>query len=358
MPLAPVISLPPAKATLEDVARTAGVHRSTVSLSLRDHPRIPEATRRRVKAAALQLGYRIDPLVSALMQTRRSAHASSQLRLAYLSVEPRSGGSPAPVPDYYPGAAQRARDFGFQLERYAWRDSVSSRQLSDRLSVRCIKGLLVDTTAAGMPWLDLEWNRFSCVALGTPSLPLALHHVTENDFDAVCQAMERCRERGYRRVGYVQASALARTHLADRALGAYTMQQLRYAPHPRLPVCPGQPATLRAFQEWLAAHQPDALLVDDPPVVDAWLQRSGRRVPRDIGLVGLQLHCSSPCTGFYCDPAATGALAVEMLLGLMHRKETGIPATAHEILLTGEWREQGTLPVRVRSTSVAGDEHR
>ena len=39
----------PAKATLQDVATRAGVHRTTVSLALRDHPRIPAATRARVK---------------------------------------------------------------------------------------------------------------------------------------------------------------------------------------------------------------------------------------------------------------------------------------------------------------------
>ncbi len=56
------------KATLDDVARSAGVHRTTVSLALRNHPRIPQATRDRVKQIANDLGYRINPLVSALMQ--------------------------------------------------------------------------------------------------------------------------------------------------------------------------------------------------------------------------------------------------------------------------------------------------
>ena len=58
-------------ATLQDVADRAGVHRSTVALALRDHPRIPEATRVRIKAVADQLGYRVNPFVAALMQSRR-----------------------------------------------------------------------------------------------------------------------------------------------------------------------------------------------------------------------------------------------------------------------------------------------
>jgi LacI family transcriptional regulator len=41
-----------------------------------------------------------------------------------------------------------------------------------------------------------------------------------------------------------------------------------------------------------------------------------------------------------------GALAVEMLLGLMHRNEKGVPANPSETLLTGQWREGRTLPPR------------
>ena len=41
-----------------------------------------------------------------------------------------------------------------------------------------------------------------------------------------------------------------------------------------------------------------------------------------------------------------GITLVEMLVGLMHRSEIGVPVSRHEVLLTGEWREGQTLPVR------------
>jgi hypothetical protein len=31
----------------------------------------------------------------------------------------------------------------------------------------------------------------------------------------------------------------------------------------------------------------------------------------------------------------------------MHRNETGVPAVQHEVLLTGEWRDNGMLPSRL-----------
>lgn len=347
----------PHHVTLQDVARTAGVHRSTASLSLRNHPRIPEATRQRVKAAALQLGYQTDPLISALMQSRRSSGAARRLTLAFLQYRPPDQPAADLGPDYFPGAAQRARDFGFQLERFVWSESDRNpRRFSDRLSVRFIAGVIIDRTPPGVSPLGLEWDRFSCVSFGMPAQPPALHHLTENHFDAVCQAMDQCRARGYRRIGFVLASPADRVALTDRALGAYTVQQLRAVAEARLPVCPGQPATAATFARWFDREQPDALLVDDPAPVHAWLRQLGRSVPQDVGLVSVQPYHSAKCSGYHCDPAMTGALAVEMVLGMTHRKETGIPLVAHEILVTGEWRDHGTLPTRPAPSAPPGSE--
>lgn len=52
---------------MQDVANAAGVARSTVSLALRNDRSIPPATRSRIFAAAEKLGYKTNPLVSALM---------------------------------------------------------------------------------------------------------------------------------------------------------------------------------------------------------------------------------------------------------------------------------------------------
>ena len=43
----------------------SGYHPSTVSLALRDDPRIQPETQQRVKAAAEKLGYRVHPMIAA-----------------------------------------------------------------------------------------------------------------------------------------------------------------------------------------------------------------------------------------------------------------------------------------------------
>jgi DNA-binding LacI/PurR family transcriptional regulator len=44
-----------------DVARKAGVDKSTVSLALSGSPKLPEATRSRIQRIAEELGYTPDP---------------------------------------------------------------------------------------------------------------------------------------------------------------------------------------------------------------------------------------------------------------------------------------------------------
>ncbi|MCX7914765.1 MAG: LacI family DNA-binding transcriptional regulator [Verrucomicrobiae bacterium] len=75
--------------TLEQVARAAGVHRTTVSRALRNHPGIPPATRDRIVKIAKQLGYRPNPLVSiyqAYVRAHRTPHYHANI--AWIDDQP------------------------------------------------------------------------------------------------------------------------------------------------------------------------------------------------------------------------------------------------------------------------------
>lgn len=338
------------KATLQDVAEAAGVHRTTVSLSLRGHPRIPKATRERVKEAAARLGYRINPLVSALMQSRRSGRVVKHVTLAYVTNYPtRFGWRPEHHnrPDFFPGAVARARELGYKLEHF-WlgEPGMSPRRFCDILASRGINGLVIGRLPPGQQTLELEWTRFSCVALGLTLRQPVLHHVTENHFDTVTQAMTRCRERGYRRVGLVYSEANDSPGVGDRWLAAYLQQQQLLPKADRLPICPMIPANEPAFVAWVRQHRPDVIIATHARPVFRWLNGMGVEVPGEVGLIDLEDNPKLGCAGVYYDPDVVGALAVDMLVGLLHRNETGVPVNQHEVLLTGVWREGRTLPPR------------
>ena len=341
----------PAPATLQDVAERAGVHRSTVALALRDNPRISSITRQRVQAIAREIGYQLNPLVAALMSARRSGNPLKHATLAYITNYPtRFGWRPEhhDRPDYFPGAFNRATDFGYKVEHFWLREpGMTPARFCDILAARGIHGLVIGRLPPGEHSLDLSWAQFSCVAVGMTLQSPVLHHITENHFEAASLAMQQCIQRGYRRIGFVFSEANYTPRVGERWLSAYTGAQLKLASADRIPVCAGDPATKQEFARWFLAERPDALLVTHGRPVFDWLKQLGVNVPRDVGLVDLAGdHPELNCAGVYCDPGKIGALTVEMLVGLMHRSEIGVPVSRHEVLLTGEWREGQTLPIR------------
>ena len=107
------------------------------------------------------------------------------------------------------------------------------------------------------------------------------------------------------------------------------------------------PADEASFRSWFERVRRDALLANQARPVLTWLERRGLRVPRDVGLIDLAGdQPERKCAGVGADPAPLRALAIDMLVGLMERNETGVPRDQHEILLSGEWWDGTTLPPR------------
>src|SRR3954465_73494 len=74
------------RVTMAAVAKRAGVHVTTVSLALRNHPSLPVATRQRLQALAKEMGYQPDPALSSLVAYRsRTKPARTKLMLAYVT---------------------------------------------------------------------------------------------------------------------------------------------------------------------------------------------------------------------------------------------------------------------------------
>ncbi|MFT3781068.1 MAG: LacI family DNA-binding transcriptional regulator [Nibricoccus sp.] len=340
----------PSKPNLKDIAKKLGVHPSTVSLALRDHPRISEEVRKQVKAAADKMGYQVNPLVAALMQSRRTGRTSGHLVLAYVTNYPtRYGWKPQyhDRPDYFPGAVERAQELGYKLEHFWLREKgMTPERFGEILLARGIHGLLIGRLPPGEQDLVLPWEKFSCVALGMTLRNPVLHRVAEDYYSSAAEAMEQLIQRGYKRIGFVFSDANDSPRVGERWLGAYLQQQLRIArddrPVPFFFEEARDPA--RSFQNWFKHEKPDALLVTHAQPVIRWLDGIAVKVPDDIGLATLvNDHPEYGHAGVNGSAEKLGALAVEMLVGLLHRSERGIPADPHEVLLTGDWRDGRTL---------------
>src|ERR1017187_4344007 len=77
------------RVTVRDIARRLNVSHATVSRSLREDRRISEPVRQKVKLMAKEMGYRPDPMLSALAHYRRgNTNAPIGAELAWVNHWP------------------------------------------------------------------------------------------------------------------------------------------------------------------------------------------------------------------------------------------------------------------------------
>lgn len=184
------------------------------------------------------------------------------------------------------------------------------------------------------------------MALGLTLKSPRLHHVAEDAFVSAAEAMNQCLASGRKRMGLVFSEPDDSPSTGDRFLGAYLRQQLHLEPKNRIPHCEHRPAPELAehFLTWLETHRLDAVLAAHAEPILRLFEEAGRKFPRDVKLVALvNDKLNHGFAGIHHAPAEFGALAVDMLVGMLHRGETGLPADAHYVLAPGRWVE-GTRP--------------
>jgi DNA-binding LacI/PurR family transcriptional regulator len=170
--------------TLREIAESLGVSTMAVSLALRNNPRLPEATRTRIKEQAEKLGYRPDPALSALTTYRHEKQTVRDYRtLAFLTCFSTEDGWKREIycRHYFEGAAKRAEELGYHIEPF-WmtQPRLTPRRIVQILEARGIKGLLLAPVQANNASVSLDWNRFCavslCRALASPHLNVVDHN--------------------------------------------------------------------------------------------------------------------------------------------------------------------------------------
>lgn len=337
--------------TQRDIAKHLGLSNATVSLALRDSPRIPEKRRKQVREAAEKLGYRPNPAASMLAyQKRNSRTAPIHSSIAWLNLWPCPEDlRKSPLFDgYWQGAHACAHKFGFRLEEFALAGT-SARSVERILIARGIEGVLVSPEYY-LNHMDLEgfdWSQFCAVRTGRFPVEPALHLVTTDQSGNAMLAFDRVLALGYRRVGFVGFGSTSQDRIWQFENG-YLAVQRELPEDQRLPVFrldAGDPASRAGLREWMERERPDALLSIHPEL-SVLLEESGVRIPEDIGLATLNLADCRIEAGIDQNPHEIGRRALLQLLSLMQDHDRGIPERPHETLIKGRWVDGPSLPRR------------
>lgn len=336
---------------MADVAKAAGVHVSTVSLSLRNSPLLPEATRIAVQAVANRLRYRPHPLVATLMQRRRSGKKLSHAPVlafvtAFLTRDGWRRSSPVPA-DYLRGGRARAEEKGFRLDEFWLHEhGMSAKRFGEVLLTRNIQGLLLAPMPEPDMTLALDWDNFSCVALGlTISTPV--HHVSHDHYGGMLMAVDRCRELGYRRIGFA-ANAVVQRKVQQRWLAAYLVKQHELSSDVIVPPLVPETWSEPVVRAWYRRHRPDVIISNHPVPLREWINSWELTIPRDLGLVNLSgTSLQDNTSGTNQNGEVIGARAVELLINLIEQNERGIPRNPSTLLIPGTWNPGQTVLSRI-----------
>lgn len=315
--------------TIKDVAEAAGVSIATVSRALHGLPRVSEATRQRVLAAAADLRYVASPSAASLAsgQTNAIGVVAPFVNRWFFAAIVHS-------------AEERLRRAGYDLLLYSLGTDAEERR-------RAFSGTLLRKRVDAVLVLGLHPTEEEVAALSAAGGPVAIvgkdvpgwASVRIDDRAAARSAVRHLIDLGHRRIGFIGGEADDPLHSAlpgDRQAGYRTELAAAGLPaDPGLEVAGGFTVSggHEAATRLLALpERPSALFAASDEMAMGAVQaarRAGLRVPQDVSVIGIDDHEMAELmdlTTVAQPVAAQGVLAAEMLLAALADPERPRPA--------------------------------
>lgn len=342
--------------TMREVAQRAKVSTSTVSLALRNSPLVAEETRIRIRALAEQLRYKMHPFVAAHMRSRRKPRAGVAAPvLAIIDTQRRRHGwrdnRTTMVRDMLTGAKAQAVARGYQpREFWLHEPGMSHARFSAMMHARGIAGVLLGPSSDLHLELDLTWEWFSVVRLGSARVSPLVHRVVNDHYQSGALTAAKIAELGFRRPMFVVRDPLSECH--DRRWEAGLQIACEHIPgmRPVPSLRPEREPEAAEILAWSRRHRPDVIVDGAERNVLDQLRAAGVRVPEDMSVLSLCApEMGGPISGCVQDGHAMGAATVDLLIAMIERNETGVPAMPVTLSNNSTWNPGRTLLGRVEA---------
>jgi LacI family transcriptional regulator len=337
--------------SVREIAARLGVSHVTVSMALRDSPRVSEATRRKIKEVAEELGYRPDPMLSALAAYRkRKSMSGIHSAVAWINAweRPDELRSYKEFDLYWKGASECATKLGYRLEEFRIDQQMTPQRLHQILQARNIRGILLPPHGPYQPdWGDFPWEQYSVARFGRSLKSPAAHVVTADQLTNTFIAVSRMRERGYRRIGLITFDTDLDPRGPHFTAGFLSAREL-LGDADSLPIFRiKEPVTtdlVTRFRAWMKKVKPDALLSTVEHKI--LLRDAGYRVPEDIPIAVTSVHDGGADSGMDQHPEEIGRVGFLFLNSEINDGARGISTIFRQILVEGSWVDGSSLPDR------------
>jgi DNA-binding LacI/PurR family transcriptional regulator len=331
----------PRRPTIDDVARRAGVSKGAVSLALNERPGVSDDTRRRILAAADELGWRPSARARALSESRALAvglvlaRPPSQLASDPFFAQLLAGVEAALAPKGYALVLSVVHEGGAEADTY--------RRLAEDGR---IDGVLLTDVRVDDPRYGLIANLgLEAVVVGLRDASCPFPGVAVDERATIARAVDHLVRLGHTRIAHVSGPPKL-VHAAERrrawrdALAASGLSPGR-ALSGGFTGEGGARATRQLLER---ADRPTAIVYGSDLMAIAGLsvaRQLGLHVPDDLSVVGfddipLAEHLAPPLTTIRQDPIAAGRAAARLLLARLRGEAAVTPALPPPFLVVRE----------------------
>ncbi|CAM5680651.1 LacI family DNA-binding transcriptional regulator [Streptomyces coeruleorubidus] len=297
---------------ITDVARRAGVSPSTVSYALSGKRPISAETRRRVEAAARELGYR----------PPSGAPAHGRSKVLAVAAPLRTGVHVPAMMRVMQSVVTAAREYGHDVLLLTHEEGLA--RVGEPAPADALVVMDVGLHDPRLPLLR-ALNRPS-VLLGLPADPQGLTCVDLDHRAAGEACVDHLARLGHRTVALVGSPPevyLRRTASAHRLVEGFTAAAVHHglasSVHPAVPA----PAEARGIADRLLREHPalTAVVVHNAPLLEPLItafQRLGLRIPEDLSITAVCPDDPATITSVPLPAAELGTRAVEVLMETLH----------------------------------------
>ena len=338
--------------TIALLAKELGLGKATVSLALRDDPRIRKQTRERVQRHADKRGYAANPMVAHVMSQLRSAKVSDyRATVGLINVAAREDAirTSATFRMIADGFRQRAAELSYLVEDLWIGDEIFAEP--DRL-----KKVFLTRKIEGMAFVGMSerahlpdpvhavLSRSVFVGLGVRLTQPLVHCCANNQYNTALLATQRMLSKGFFRIGLVKSLA------SDRALDGRVSMGFRRAleeagwkeENARAMIWRFQPNDPAGFLRWCEEVKPDVILTVHTDVA-GWLKAASGGA-RKIALAHLDWNPSfEGWAGMNQHNDKVGSFGAELLTAHLARRELGLPDAVKTMLVESEWVDGRSL---------------
>mgnify|MGYP001615630781 FL=1 len=350
------LEMPRLTVSMREIARKAGVSVSAVSLALRNQPRVSEAVRDQIQTLAHEMGYRLDPEVSRLMEhlrTQRSERRASSLAVIIPELDREGLAEYSPLTEIVKGNRAQADEVGFKTELFFLTDrGMTPARLRDILVARSIKGVILAPYAGGVGTLDMDMTGFCAATAGYSIVRPQLNRACPNYLQMMDELIDHLQRLHFHRIGLIMT--YHRGGIGHKLLtSSYLYYKSLLPPAERIPILPLENVNQRDMTAWIAAHKPEVVISSGR--VFNLLQGMGLAIPGDVYFANLDL--SEPpkeAAGMDHRYQLVGSETVKLVLSQFTLNLTGVPDSPKVVLVDSHRRDGFTLPTEPLELESSG----